>query len=204
VNIYIESNFLLELILLQEEAEACEVILRLCEAGDCQLIIPSFAFFENQDTLHRKAREREELTTRLQYEVRQIQRSSGQPVDPYLRFADVLTSISVQASQRMRATHERVTKVAQMIPLNREVLDEFNRRALVVNLPFGDRIMYASILADLQMRSDPPHCFIFRDRDFSSGTLNPTIKNELTQYQCRLITPFTAGLNYIQSVLSTP
>jgi hypothetical protein len=56
VNVYVESNFVLELALLQEQHASCEDILRLCEAGKAQLIIPAYSLAEPHETLraHRK------------------------------------------------------------------------------------------------------------------------------------------------------
>jgi len=51
VNIYVESNFVLELPLLQEQYASCEDILRLCQAGKAQLIIPAYSLVEPYETL---------------------------------------------------------------------------------------------------------------------------------------------------------
>ena len=42
VRAYVESNFVLELALEQDEAESCRDILSLCEAGRLDLVIPAF------------------------------------------------------------------------------------------------------------------------------------------------------------------
>ena len=43
MNIYVETNFVLELALEQEQRGSCEQILSLCEEGKAQLIIPDSA-----------------------------------------------------------------------------------------------------------------------------------------------------------------
>ena len=40
MNVYVESNFVLELALLQEQWTSCEAILTLCEAKSVQLVVP--------------------------------------------------------------------------------------------------------------------------------------------------------------------
>jgi hypothetical protein len=53
VNVYVESNFVLELALLQEQHAACEAIVQLCEAGDLRLVLPAYSFMEPFETLRR-------------------------------------------------------------------------------------------------------------------------------------------------------
>jgi hypothetical protein len=42
VNIYVETNFLIEIALQQEDFESCEKIMLLCEAGKANLIVPAY------------------------------------------------------------------------------------------------------------------------------------------------------------------
>jgi hypothetical protein len=58
VNISVESNFVLELALLQEQHASCEDILRLSEAGNAQLIIPAYSLVEPYETPIRRHRQR--------------------------------------------------------------------------------------------------------------------------------------------------
>lgn len=40
MNIYVETNFILELVFVQEQYQSCEEIITLCEAGRAKLILP--------------------------------------------------------------------------------------------------------------------------------------------------------------------
>jgi hypothetical protein len=42
MNIYVETNFVLELAFVQEQHESCEQIIGLCEAGRTTLVLPAF------------------------------------------------------------------------------------------------------------------------------------------------------------------
>ena len=55
MKVYIESNFVLELALLQEQNESCENILSLGKSGNIHLIIPAFCVAEPIETLVRRA-----------------------------------------------------------------------------------------------------------------------------------------------------
>ncbi len=46
MNIYVETNFVLELTFQQEQCTSCEQILLLCEAGYGQLVIPAYSLAE--------------------------------------------------------------------------------------------------------------------------------------------------------------
>lgn len=51
MNIYVETNFILELVFEQSEATNCEEILTIGEGGNARLIVPAFSFAEPQWTL---------------------------------------------------------------------------------------------------------------------------------------------------------
>src|SRR5579871_709028 len=61
MNVYVETNFVLELTLLQNEYESCEGILDLCELGQAKLIIPAYSFVEPNEKLNRLVGERRNL-----------------------------------------------------------------------------------------------------------------------------------------------
>jgi hypothetical protein len=69
VNIYVESNFVLELALLQEQHVSCEDILRLCEPSNAQLIIPAYSLVEPYETLIRRHRQRKQMKADLDIEL---------------------------------------------------------------------------------------------------------------------------------------
>jgi hypothetical protein len=75
MNIYVESNFVLELALLQEQFEACENILAICEAGETALVLPAFCIAEPYETLVRRAKHRGNLSRDLTTELGQLSRS---------------------------------------------------------------------------------------------------------------------------------
>lgn len=58
MNVYVESNFVLELGLLQHECRSCEEILRLCEEGLIRLTLPSYSLIEPYETIARKQKQR--------------------------------------------------------------------------------------------------------------------------------------------------
>ena len=51
MNIYVETNFVLELVFEQEQHTSCEQILALCESGRSRLIIPAYCLAEPHEKL---------------------------------------------------------------------------------------------------------------------------------------------------------
>ena len=47
MNIYVETNFVLEITFEQEQCASCEQILQLCEAGQAKLTIPAYHVAED-------------------------------------------------------------------------------------------------------------------------------------------------------------
>jgi predicted nucleic acid-binding protein len=76
VNIHVESNFVLELALLQEQHASCEEILRLCEAGSAHLVIPAYSIAEPYETLVRRHKQRKRMKAELDDELRQLARTT--------------------------------------------------------------------------------------------------------------------------------
>ena len=77
MNIYVETNFILELVFEQEQLTSCEQILALCEAGRSRLIIPAYCLAEPHEKLTRQAGSRRELQRNLETELRQLARTAS-------------------------------------------------------------------------------------------------------------------------------
>ncbi len=72
MNIYVETNFVLELTFEQEQYLSCEQILQLCEAGKAKLVIPAYSLAEPHEKLSRQARNRRELQQSLDTELQAL------------------------------------------------------------------------------------------------------------------------------------
>jgi len=77
VRIYVESNFVLELALEQEECVACEELLAIAEQGTIELAIPALAMFEPHRSIGAR-KERQRLQEELFRELKQIERACVQ------------------------------------------------------------------------------------------------------------------------------
>lgn len=77
MNIYVETNFVLEVVFQQEQSLSCEHILQFCEAGQAHLIIPAYSLAEPHEKLPRQAKSRRDLQQSLDTELRQLARTTS-------------------------------------------------------------------------------------------------------------------------------
>lgn len=76
MNVYVESNFVLELALAQEQSESCGEILSLSEARRIRLVVPAYSLAEPYETLARHQKNRKKLKEEFDFELDQIARST--------------------------------------------------------------------------------------------------------------------------------
>lgn len=69
MNVYAETNFVLEMALKQEYYYDCQKIMELCQDGKINLIIPAYSIVEPYETLIRRHRNRKKLKSTLDLEL---------------------------------------------------------------------------------------------------------------------------------------
>ena len=200
---YVESNFLLELALAQEQAPEAEAIFVLAEQRAITLVVPVFALSEPFANIQRRTNERNRTLDVVQREVRELGRSAThQPVAAQLQpILALLVGVGDQQTAALMRASSRLLSIGVVAGLNQSTFHQAALYRQQYDLSPQDAIVYASILADIRTR-DPaePKCFISRD---IKGFDDLDIKTELRQYNCRFIGDFANGLSYIQSVLGS-
>jgi hypothetical protein len=73
MNVYIESNFVLEQALEQKQCDSCEQLIGMAYSGAFQLIIPAFSLSEPHGTLLNKKNARSRLENDLRPQLREIE-----------------------------------------------------------------------------------------------------------------------------------
>lgn len=100
MNIYLETNFVLELVFQQEQFASCEQILQLCEARIIQIVIPAYSLAEPHEKLICQAKNRRDLQQLLDTELRQLARSASYQTQ--INSIENIASLLVQSSQEER------------------------------------------------------------------------------------------------------
>lgn len=110
MKIYVESNFVLELALQQEQASSCEEILELCEGVDRELVGPAYSLPEPYETLIRRRKERERIQRDLYVELQQLARSatySGR-LDAFDAVSTLLIGTAEQDAARLEEVRSQI------------------------------------------------------------------------------------------------
>ena len=195
--VYIESIFIQELALQQEQHETCDRIIQYCEERQIKLVFPSFCIAETLDTLGRRKQERTTFLRELERDLTQLKRS----ID-YQETIDAITNIKYVLSRsiendlpRLENTIDRIARTAETIPFDIGLFTGSSLYRELFNKP-QDRIIYHCVLKHLdQVPQETEKCFITRDKDFD----DPDLKDNLEKMNCRLFFDFNDSLKYIES-----
>lgn len=198
MNVYVETNFVLEMVFQQEQSGNCADILRLCEAQDVHLFIPAYCLAEPHEKLRRQSNSRQELQRTLNAELRQLSRTASytERVKSIQDIASLLIQSNEEERLRFRQVQTQVLQIGTILPLTAEVLFSASIAEKEYDLSAQDAIVFSSIFGHLQGIQDSESCFLNKNsRDFD----NPDIVDALTQGGCRMIPKFEDGYRFIQS-----
>ena len=200
MNIYVETNFVLELTFEQEQCLSCEQILQLCEAGYGNFVIPAYSLAEPHEKLIRQARSRRELQQSLDAELRQLSRTTSYA--SRIKSIQDIASLMIQSNEEERLRfiqcRDRLLKVGEIVALDTNILSEAASYETIYDLTPQDALVYASIIIHLQNNLPEQACFLNRNsKDFDS----PDIIDELRKLNCRMIPRFDRGYSFLQSQL---
>ncbi len=200
--VYVESNFVLEIALEQEQYSSTEAILKLAEGNKIELAFPHFALSEPFATVMNRDKERAVLHQSLTVTLRQLQRSEPhkQTVHDLQPLLVILKDAVDEEFKNLHSTISRLLKIGKSIELDESSLGQALNYQKKFGLKPQDSIIYSTVIADIQRK--PPaeiKCFLSRDREAFGD--DPGIKSELASYNCRYIGSFAQGLSFIQHAL---
>jgi predicted nucleic acid-binding protein len=165
VNIYVETNFVLELVFEQEQHTSCEQILALCESGRSRLIIPAYCLAEPHEKLTRQAGSRRELQRNLETELRQLARTTSYTarINSIQEISSLLVRGNEEEKQRFIRYRDRLLSIAEIIPLTIDILREAATHESPYDLTPQDALVYTSVIAHLRQNQPPVSCFLNRN-----------------------------------------
>ena len=184
MNIYVETNFVLEIALAQEQHQACEDILALCLADQAQLLIPAFSIAEPHQTLRRRHSQRRQTKYELDRELVQLARTAryARALSGSQSLVDLLIDSTGEEVSQLEATRAQLIEIATILPLKAEILRASAPKQAEYDLSPEDAIVYATVLLHLKDRPPEQSCFLNRNiRDF----YDPDLVAELRQYDAR-------------------
>ncbi|MGZ8216017.1 PIN domain-containing protein [Methylomagnum sp.] len=119
MNVYVETNFVLELAFAQEQWQSCDNILSDAECGKIRLVLPSYCLAEPLEKLKRQEAKRRQLQNDLKIELKQLKRTSPYEsrIDGIQDIADLLVQSSEEERKRFANYRDRLLSAAEVIPL---------------------------------------------------------------------------------------
>jgi predicted nucleic acid-binding protein len=203
LRVYAESNFVLELVLEQEELAACETIVEHARHARIVLAVPAFALAEPFTTLVRRKRERHRLNEDVRGQLVQIGRSKSRSVDPKIvedMVSEALVRSMQRAEERFREVRTMLVEVATVLPLEAATFARADDVAHDFGLELPDALVLASVLLDPEFGATPS-CFLNRNtKDFE----DPSIVELLKAGSCQLLGHFHDGLAYLEPRITGP
>lgn len=200
MTVYVETNFVLELALLQAEHASCQKILKLCEAGQAQLAFPAYSLVEPYEKLGRSNARRNALRVQLDGEVAQLERTRtyADEARTLKKLSNALLIASTHMDRKnLERVRARVLNVADVIPLDSEVLSSARKYEKRLGFESSqDAIVFASVLRHLLQSKPAQSCFLTLNKtDFSP----PEVASELQRKgrNCKLLFKFQDGYAYI-------
>ena len=199
MNVYTESNFLLELAFAQQEQPACQLLLQAAEKGAVQLYLPVYSLTEVFQTLGRRRTRRDEMQQYIREEIRQYSRevdTMAIDADALLSsLNDLLQARTTSQTARLFALAERLARVATVIPLTADILQAAPLLQAEHSLTPQDALVYASVRANL--REDPSEVRLFVSRnegDFKKAS----ILADLRQMRCDYLSSFSTAVGRLR------
>lgn len=198
MRVYVESNYVLELVFGQEQWQSCESILDMAEAGSIELAIPALSLIEPYQRIVRRQRDREQLRRSLDQERAEVARVSAyqDPADQLQSLATFLLSSSQRDQARMLAVRGRILAACQVTPLDAPVLVDATNLAERFGLSPEDAAVLASVRADMAVAGTLEALFLTRNsKDFKDPDIQAFIG-------CRILFDFDDGLSLIRTLVS--
>lgn len=195
MNVYVESNFVLELALLQEQWKSCCSILKLCAADRAHLVIPGYCLAEPYGALVGRQKRRRKVREDVEGELKQIARTEiyKERLEGFRELTSFLIKSAEDEDNRLLIECKGLLRSAEVIPLDASVLDASTEYRQRYGFSPQDAIVYASVLLHLQTRRAPASCFLNRDKDFG----DEEVVEELRSYEFELLRDFDAGHQFI-------
>jgi len=198
VNVYAETNFVLELIFAQKHIESCENIVLLCEQKLAQLVIPAYCMVELHEKLRRQSGERVRLQSDLLRELRQLgwTVSYADRIKSISDIASLLVQSNDEEKARLEQYRQRLLAITTIIALTSAILVNGSQYEKQYSLSPQDAIVYASVMDHLRQEPQIMSCFLNKNtKDFD----NPDIVDELEKIEGKMIPRFDQGYEYIRT-----
>lgn len=200
MTVYVESNFVLEQALQQEQCDACNAILDLAASARISLVVPAFSLAEPHQALVLKEKARNTLSNELQTHISELGRSRAYRAvpDDFGSLISILVRSAEHEREGLQDAIAGMLNTAAVIPLDSTILSSVGELQAGLGMSGQDAIVLASVLGHLQDNSPAESCFLSRNsRDFD----DPDVRDRLDRFGCRYFAQFDQALQFIRARL---
>jgi hypothetical protein len=198
MNVYVETNFVVELALKQEQWASCQEIVGMAQAGRCQLVIPALALIESKSAILAKRKPIKPLIEELKSHLKELAR--GEPNKHFREsLQPLLASLTAATEQEeigLGEVTDTVLAKATVLPLTeytiqlgRVYVDAFKLHQ------YPDAMMLASVVLHAQTEGKQGLFLNRNHKDFDTDE----IKALLAQHNCGFCRNFGDGVPLIRS-----
>jgi hypothetical protein len=202
MTVYVESNFVLEQSLQQEECNSCAEIIDLASKGCIILTVPAFSLAEPHVAISGKEKARSRLSNDLRKQLFELGRSKPHRAVPatFEALASILIASAQLERDALRDTISSLLGAAEGISLDATILKSAADMQAEFRMSGQDAIVLASVLAHLDLHHPPESCFLNRNtKDFD----DPDIHERLEASGCKFFGKFEDGLRYVVARIGT-
>jgi hypothetical protein len=198
MTVYVESNFVLEHSLQQEECDICNGLMDLASKGRITLAVPAFSLAEPHVAIMGKEKTRSRLGNDLRAQLSELGRSKPHREVPgaFESLAAVLIARAQFERDGLRDTISELLQTADVIALDTTILRSAADLQIEYRMSGQDAIVLSSVLAHIRLHKPPESCFLNRNsKDFG----DPDVREELESRGCKFFARFEDGLNYVNA-----
>ncbi|MCA9564080.1 MAG: hypothetical protein KC561_11360 [Myxococcales bacterium] len=198
--VFVETNFLLELVLQQEELEHCQRIVRFAQSEKIDLVMPAYSLVEPYEAFHRRHAERRKLIAEVHQQTRQLRRSPNlsESLSDAASVERIILDSQAQERAALDAVRHELLRAATIISLGPEIVGNSIAIRSELEMSGQDSVVLASVLNYARSVGMPPSVFLNRNKkDFQ----DPTVLDLLGSVNCKLLTSFRAGCEYLEHTL---
>ena len=198
MNVYVESNFVLEQALEQDQCESCQRLVDIAGAQSVRLIIPAFSLAEPHITIMHKASQRSRLSAELKKQLSELGRSkpNREASSSFNEIAALLIRSEESERAGLARAMDAILKAAEIVPLDSDVFHRAAEFQSAFGISMQDSIVLASVVRHLEDTKPAKSCFLNRNtRDFD----DPNIREILEQHTCKFFGRFDHAPAYIEA-----
>lgn len=169
MNLYVESNFVLELVFEQEQTVVCRDLLSL-HGTKVTICIPGFSLLEPQYALYGQRDEREKLATAVLREADRLEKSEQYRRGLFTPVREIGADFARLNELYENSYNQLVRRLAnevKVLPLTPQVITLSSELTERGSFSRFDSVILASILVDLASTAPLHSCFVTKDEIFA-------------------------------------